>query len=90
MGWPASLGHEDHQNHSGKKFGGSWCAEEAPGVAPCFPGPNGKQSAIDYAQQNRFGGSTGEIHVFDETGETIAEPIRVTIFLLLWRFLWRG
>ena len=61
-----------------KKFGGSWCAEEASGVAPCFPGPNGKQSAIEYAQQNRFGGSTGEIRVCDETGETIAETIRVT------------
>ena len=55
----------------GKKFGGSWCADEAPGVAPCFPGPNGKQSAIDYAQGNRFGGSSGEIHVCDETGETV-------------------
>jgi hypothetical protein len=61
-----------------KKFGDSWCAEEAPGVAPCFPGPNGKQSAIDYAQNNRFGGSSGEIHVFDGTGEKIAEKISVT------------
>ena len=50
-----------------KKFGGSWCAEEAPGVAPCFPGPNGKQSAIDYAQHNRFGGSSGEIRICNET-----------------------
>lgn len=54
-----------------KKFGGSWCAEEAPGVASCFPDPNGKRSAIDYARDNRFGGSSGEIQVFDETGETI-------------------
>jgi len=41
-----------------KKSGGSWCAEEAPDVALCFPGPNGKQNAIDYAQGNRFGGSS--------------------------------
>lgn len=25
-------------------FGGSWCAYEAPGVEPCYPGPTGKQS----------------------------------------------
>ena len=59
-----------------KKFGGSWRAEEAPGVSPCFPGPNGKQNAIDYAQGNPFGGSSGEIHVCDETGEMV-ETIRV-------------
>jgi hypothetical protein len=29
-----------------KKFGGSWCAEEAPGVEPAFPGPTGKHYAI--------------------------------------------
>ena len=60
-----------------KKFGGSWCADEAAGVAPCFPGPNGKQSAIDYAQHNRFGGSSGEIHVYDDAGEAVAETIKV-------------
>ena len=60
-----------------KKFGGSWRAEEAPGVSPSFPGPNGKQNAINYAQGNRFGGSSGEIHIWDETGETI-EIIKVT------------
>jgi len=46
-----------------KKFSGFWCAEEALGVAPCFPGHRGKQSAIDYAHGNGLGGSSGEIHV---------------------------
>jgi len=57
-----------------KQFGGSWIAFEAPGVAPAFPGPNGKQAAIDYACQ-RFGGSRGEIHVYDDTGENIVAKI---------------
>jgi hypothetical protein len=26
-----------------KKFGGAWCAFEAPGVEPAFTGPSGKQ-----------------------------------------------
>ncbi len=43
---------------------------DAPGVAPCFPSPNGKRSAMDYAQHDRFGGSLGEIRVCDETGKT--------------------
>ena len=29
-----------------KKFGGAWCAFEAPGVEPAFPGPTGKHYAI--------------------------------------------
>jgi hypothetical protein len=61
-----------------KKFGGSWCADEAPGVSACYPGPNGKQSAIDYARNCRFGGTAGgEIPVYDETGENVVEGIPV-------------
>ena len=29
-----------------KKFGGAWCAFEAPGVEPAFPGPTVKHYAI--------------------------------------------
>jgi len=29
-----------------KKFGGAWCAEEAPGVSPAFPGPSGKRKDV--------------------------------------------
>ena len=60
-----------------KRFGGSWTASEGPGVEPAFPGPNGKQKAIDYARNSRFGGSRGEIHVFDEAGENVVETIAV-------------
>ena len=59
-----------------KKFGGSWCAEEALGVAPCFPGPNGRQYAIDYAQ-NRFGGTVGEIQVCDEAGDRAGDRLLI-------------
>jgi hypothetical protein len=60
-----------------KKFGGAWCAYEAPGVSPCYPGPTGKQQAIDYARSCRFGGSSGEIRVYDDTGEKVVEVIPV-------------
>jgi hypothetical protein len=60
-----------------KKFGGAWCAYEAPGVSPCYPGPTGKQQAIDYARNCRFGGSSGEIRVYDDTGEKVVEVIPV-------------
>jgi hypothetical protein len=60
-----------------KKFGGSWCVHEAPGVEPAFPGANGKQKAIEYARSSRFGGSRGEIHVYDESGVDIVETIAV-------------
>jgi hypothetical protein len=56
---------------------GAWSAEEAPGVTPCFPGPTGKQLAIDYARNSRFGGTSGEIRVYDETGANVAETIPV-------------
>ena len=58
-----------------KKLTG-WTAFEAPGVEPTFPGPNGKQNAIDYAR-GRFGGSHGEIHVYDDAGENVIERIVV-------------
>ena len=58
-----------------KKLNG-WSAFEALGVSPTFPGPNGKQNAIDYAR-GRFGGSRGEIHVCDDRGETIIQRIAV-------------
>ena len=60
-----------------KKFGGAWCAEEAPGVSPCYPGATRKQSAIDYARNCRFGGTSGEIRVYEETGENVIEVIAV-------------
>jgi hypothetical protein len=41
-----------------KKFGGAWCAFEAPGVSP-----TGKQQALDYARNCRFGVTSGEIRV---------------------------
>ena len=34
----------------------------------------GKQDAPDYAK-TRFGGSAGEIHVYDDAGENIVEKI---------------
>ena len=44
-----------------KKLNG-WTEFEAPGVKPTFPGPSGKQNAIDYSR-GRLGGSQGNIHV---------------------------
>jgi hypothetical protein len=60
-----------------KKFGGAWRTSEAPGVSPCYPGRTGKHSAIDYARNCRFGGTSGEIRVYDETGENVIEVIPV-------------
>ena len=59
-----------------KKFNGAWVAFEAPGVEPAFPGPDGKQDAIDYAR-DRFGGSNGEIHVYCDDGSTIERRILI-------------
>jgi len=53
-----------------KKFGGAWFAFEAPGVEPAFTGLSGKQQAIDYARNCQFGGTSGEIYVYDEAGQT--------------------
>ncbi len=60
-----------------KKFGGAWCAVEAQGVSPCYPGPTGKQFTIDYARDCRFGGTSGEIRIYDETGKNVVETIAV-------------
>jgi hypothetical protein len=57
-----------------RKFKGAWVAFEAPGVEPAFAAPDAKQKAIDYAR-NRFGGRTGEVHVFDANDSTIERSI---------------
>ncbi len=59
-----------------QKFGGAWISFEMPGVEPVFPGPNGKRDAINYAS-HRFGGSEGEVQVFDDTGCTAIEKIKM-------------
>ncbi len=59
-----------------EKFGGSWSAIEAPGVEPTYPGPKGRQFAVDYAT-NRFGGAAGEVHVYDQAGAEIVQKIPV-------------
>ena len=38
-----------------------------------------KKFAIDYARNSRFGGTSGEIHVYDETGANIVETIAVKV-----------
>jgi hypothetical protein len=53
---------------------GAWVAFEAPGVEPAFAAPNAKRKAIDYAC-GRFGGSAGEVHIYDESGEIIERNI---------------
>lgn len=58
------------------KFGGAWLSFEREGVEPAFVEPNGKRKAIDYAKQ-RFGGSKGEVHVYDESGLTIGDKIAI-------------
>jgi hypothetical protein len=59
-----------------KKFKGAWVAFEAASVQPTFRTGASKIDAIDYAR-GRFGGSSGEIHVYDEAGENIAEKIPI-------------
>jgi len=61
-----------------KKWGGSWTAFEAPGVEPTYSGPTGKDRAISYARNCRFGGGAGEIHICDdEAGENVVEIIKI-------------
>jgi hypothetical protein len=57
-----------------KKFKGAWISLEAPGVEPAFAAPDAKQKAIDYAC-GRFGGGTGEVHVYDEFGKSVERKI---------------
>ena len=59
-----------------KKFKGAWIASEAPGTEPAFATRTPKADAISYAR-GRFGGSKGEIHIWDEAGETIVEKIQI-------------
>ena len=59
-----------------KRFKGAWVAFEAPGVEPAFATPDAKRKAIDYACE-RFGGSAGEVHVHDESGEIVERKIAV-------------
>ena len=54
-----------------KKFRKHWEAFEGDGVQSAFPT---KQHATDYAC-GRFGGTSGEIHVYNEAGEEVAEKI---------------
>ncbi len=55
------------------KFKGNWTSFECVGVEPSF---RGKQNAVDYASQ-RFGGRSGEVHVYADDGETIERVIPV-------------
>jgi hypothetical protein len=57
-----------------KKFRGAWAAVEATGVEPAFATSTPKADAISYAC-GRFGGSCGEIHVYDDVRENIVEKI---------------
>jgi hypothetical protein len=59
-----------------KKFKGAWEPVEAPGVEPAFAQPGAKENAVSYSRR-RFGGSAGEIHVYDETGENIVQKILI-------------
>ena len=59
-----------------KKFKGAWVAFEALGVEPSFQTADPRAAAIEYAK-GRFGGSAGEIRVYDEAGEKITETIAI-------------
>ena len=54
-----------------KRMKGWWTAFEGTGVDPTFLD---QRQALDHARQ-RFGGRSGEIHVYDEAGDTIVEKI---------------
>lgn len=51
-------------------------AFEAPGVEPTFAAPNARSAALEYAR-GRFGGSEGEIHLYDQAGEQVVEKIAI-------------
>lgn len=57
-----------------KKFRDAWAAVEALGVEPAFATNPPKADAINYAR-GRFGGASGEIHVYDEAGKDIVAKI---------------
>ena len=54
-----------------KTWPGFWKSYECDGVEPAY---RKKEDAIHYASQ-RFGGSRGEVHVYDATGATIERKI---------------
>jgi len=43
---------------------------------PAFKTGDPKADAIDYAK-GRFGGGSGEIHIYDDAGETIIEKMPI-------------
>ena len=47
------------------------------GRVTMVPGTNGKQFAIDHVRACRFGGASGEIHVYDDAGENVVQTIQV-------------
>jgi outer membrane receptor for ferrienterochelin and colicin len=59
-----------------KRFTGAWVSFEAPGVGPAFAAPEAKQKAIDYAC-GRFGGCTGEVHIYGDDAATIERKIAI-------------
>jgi hypothetical protein len=56
-----------------RRFEKYWEAFQGKGVQPAF---HSKEDAIEYARR-RFGGGTGEIHVYDDVGENIIEKIPI-------------
>jgi hypothetical protein len=56
-----------------KKLRNYWEAFEGEGVQPAFPT---KQHAVDYAS-NRFGGSSGEIQIYDDSSENMVKKIAI-------------
>jgi len=65
-------GIEPKQRGSERHVFSQWATTR--GVEPAFPGPEGRQNAIDYAR-DRFGGSRGEIHVYSDDGATIERKV---------------
>src|SRR5690349_8317664 len=53
-----------------KKFGGAWCAFEAPGVSPCYRGRTANSRASTMRGIAGLAGPQGgEIRVYDDAGE---------------------
>ena len=59
-----------------QKFKGAWIAFEMPGVEPAFATADPKAAAIEYAL-NRFGGSAGEVHVYEESGKIVERKVAI-------------
>jgi len=56
-----------------KRFRYHWEADDGEGTQPTFAG---KRDALDYAR-SRFGGITGEIHIYSQDGSSVEEKIIV-------------